>query len=371
MKQCNAMWAFRLLPMGAVFLTIPAAAAAGEDQATVAKDSVQVTAYTISSYRKNDDIWSWVPRTGFRVNGPIPSGGQLYMEFHLPGAAVPVKFDCKTLPVLKGYVWKTDCGGRSIPEDKASTYTGAVNFSIHLRNELAGTDATLFTGKTKIAKAHSRDRGPKAANHFVYYVDHDWNMPIGYIFLTPSDAGDWKLPELNAAFWYRGSSGLFEPHLFYQGKEVGRITFEGEEVGKASCSDEVQNSVTHYVDDSLPQKAQWSRVKCLFGNVHGWNKTGKTASLRGMVGDLHVLSANPGEYEIKILWKNHLARSIKFTVGPDGKFDNGIAAANNLGSDRAIIPVQVIGGEDGTWNREAWKTEAFYANPLKGFTPVQ
>jgi hypothetical protein len=57
-------------------------------------------------------------------------------------------------------------------------------------------------------------------------------------------------------------------------------------------------------------------------------------------------------------------------VGPDGKFDNGIAAANHLGSDRVIVPVQILDAQDGQWNRSAWKTDAFYSNPLKGFTPV-
>lgn len=66
---------------------------------------------------------------------------------------------------------------------------------------------------------------------------------------------------------------------------------------------------------------------------------------------------------------SQLARSIKFTVAPDGKFDNGIATANKLGSDRVIVLVQIIGDQDGQWNRAAWKTEAFYGNPLTGFTP--
>jgi len=65
---------------------------------------------------------------------------------------------------------------------------------------------------------------------------------------------------------------------------------------------------------------------------------------------------------------NRLARSIKFTVAPDGKFDNGIATANKLGSDRVIVPMQIIGDQDGQWDRIAWK-EAFYGNPLTGFTP--
>jgi hypothetical protein len=71
-----------------------------------------------------------------------------------------------------------------------------------------------------------------------------------------------------------------------------------------------------------------------------------------------------------LLWNNKLARSIKFTVAPGGKFDNGIATSNLLGSDRVIVPVQIIGDQDGMWNKTAWQTEAFYGNPLKGFTAL-
>ena len=61
----------------------------------------------------------------------------------------------------------------------------------------------------------------------------------------------------------------------------------------------------------------------------------------------------------------------KFSVGPDGKIvANGIATANKLGSDRVIVPVQIIGDQDGQWNRAAWKTDAFYGNPLTGFTAL-
>jgi hypothetical protein len=35
-----------------------------------------------------------------------------------------------------------------------------------------------------------------------------------------------------------------------------------------------------------------------------------------------------------------------------------------------IIPVQIIGDQDGTWNKAAWQTEAFYGNPLKGFAAL-
>jgi hypothetical protein len=49
-----------------------------------------------------------------------------------------------------------------------------------MRNELSGTETTLFNGKMKVVKAPSNEAS--YVNHFVYYVDHDWNLPIGYIF---------------------------------------------------------------------------------------------------------------------------------------------------------------------------------------------
>jgi hypothetical protein len=342
--------------------------AASQDQPTIAKDSIQVTPFTFNVYKGNYDVWSWVPRMEFRVNGPIPSGSQLYAEFTLPGTGPWVKFDCRTEETEKGRWWKTECGGRDIPEAKGSTYTGPVNFTIRMRNELAGTDATLFTGRMKVLKAHSNEaQGPKFVNHFVYYVDHDWNLPIGYVFLTPDDTRGWKYPRFNLAFWVRGEAVNFQPHLFYQGKEVGKMFFEGEEVGKPGCEAELENATTHYVEDSMPQKAKWARVICSFPSVLGWDKTGEGP---GMFGPLYNLSANPGDYEFKLLWNNHLARSIKFSTGPDGLVDNGIATSNKLGSNRIIVPVQIIGDQDGPWDKTAWKLDAFYGNPLTGFTAL-
>ena len=59
---------------------------ADDDEPTIAKDSIQVTAFTFNVYHKNFDIWSWVPRAEFHVNGPIASGSQLYAEFTIPGS---------------------------------------------------------------------------------------------------------------------------------------------------------------------------------------------------------------------------------------------------------------------------------------------
>jgi hypothetical protein len=352
-----------LSPMTGLLLPARSASAA-DDPPTIAKDSVQVTPFTLNVYQKNFGTWSWLPRIAFRVNGPIASGSQLYAEFAIPGGP-PIKFDCSTSETPKGRWLKTECGGRDVPEDKGSLYTGPVHFSIKMRNELSGAaDATLFAGQTKVGKVRSNDHGPKAANEFVYFADHDWNLPIGYVFLTADDLKAWNLPAFHVAFWVRGEATHFEPHLFYKGSEVGKKFYGGSEVGKASCDTEVEDNVTQFVEDAVPQKARWTRVACSFPNVKGWDKTGAAP---GMFGPLYTLADNPGDYEFKLLWNNHLARSIKFTAGADGKFDNGIATSNKLGSDRVIVPVQILGDQDGNWDRTAWRS-AFYGNPLTGFT---
>jgi hypothetical protein len=314
-----------------LLLLSPAGAAARQEQPTVAKDSLQVTAFTNNSYKGNYDVWSWVPRFEFRVNGPIPSGSQLFVEVQQPGGTAP--------------------------------------FAIKLRNELAGTNTTLFNGRMKVGKTLSNEAGPKAAQKFVYYIDHDWNLPIGYIWYTPDSVYGWDYPQFNVAFWVRGDAYKFDPHLFYKGQEVGRLFMDGMQVGKASCEAKVENNTTHYVNEGVPQKAKWARVECSFPIVKQWDKTDGGKG-QPNTNEMFKLASNPGEYEFKVLWNNKLARSIKFTVGPDGKLDNGIATSNKLGSDRVIVPVQIIGDQDGTWDRTAWKADAFYGNPLTGFTAL-
>ncbi len=64
-----------------------------------------------------------------------------------------------------------------------------------------------------------------------------------------------------------------------------------------------------------------------------------------------------------------LCRETKFSIGPDGKFvDNDIVAANKINSTAILYPVKVVGSGDGQWQPLAWKTDAFYGNPLTGFT---
>ncbi|HYR75910.1 MAG TPA: hypothetical protein VEM96_08710 [Pyrinomonadaceae bacterium] len=331
--------------------------AAGQEQPAVIKTSLQVTARTLNFYGKNRNLWSWVPYFRFSLTRDRGSGDQHYVEYTIPGAGPALKFDCELNQKGDGF----ECGGRSIPEDKGSTYTGPVNFAIKVRNELQGTDATVFTGRMKVAKACTNPACPVTAGEWVYYVDHDWNLPIGHIFYNMKEP---DYPAFNVAFWVRGNTYNMEPHLFYQGKEIGVIFNDGIQMGKAICRAIVENEPTH-TPHNMVGGAKWSRMDCEFPIVKGWDNKGENQK------DIFKMAENPGEYEFKLLWNNKLARSIKFTVGLNGKLDNGIAAANKLGTGRVIVPVMIIGDQDGLWDKNAWKTDAFYGNPLSGFTPPQ
>jgi hypothetical protein len=343
-----------LLALVLGFLVVSAAtSAASQDQPTVMKNWVVVKANTINSYKGDFDTWSWLPLVTFRANGALPSGANVYVEFTQPGGTPWVKLNCEA----NGTAY--ECGGPNDPKEKSITATGPVSFAIKMRNELAGTEATLFTGKAKVEKVLSNESGPKAAKEFVYFVNQDWNMPIGYLVVPDNNY-------LNVVFWVRGDEGRTDPHLFYQGKEVG-VIFEGDiQVAAPGCSAEVDLNPTISTAESVPQGGKWRRMLCEFKVIRGEDK-GEGFGF----GKPHYLKENPGEYEFKLLRNNKLARSIKFTVGAGGSFENGINAANKVGGRRVIVPVTIIGDQDGVWDRNAWKTEAFYGNPLTGFTPPQ
>ena len=347
---------FALMALMVYPLTSSGTAAIGQEQPSIDKVTVQVTALTLNFHGKNRNMWSWVPLFRFSLTRDRNSGDQHYVEYTIPGAAA-LKFDCELNQRGNGL----ECGGRSIPEDKGSTYTGPVNFTIKMRNELQGTNATLFTGRMKVAKACTNPTCPNTAGEWVYYVDQDWNLPIGHIFYNMSEP---EYPPFNVAFWLRGSTHNMEPHLFHQGKEIGVVFADGVQMGKGVCRAIVENEPTHRPHEMVGG-AKWSRMDCEFPMVKGWDNKGENQQ------DVFKMSEHPGEYEFKLLWNNKLARSIKFTVGPNGKLDNGVATTNKLGTGRVIVPVTIIGDQDGQWDRAAWKTEAFYGNPLTGFIVPQ
>lgn len=342
------------------------ASARADDGPTVIKDSVHINVFQNMGYwapgAKDADftVTSWFPRVEFRVRGPIPGGSQFSVEFTKPDGSPWTRVDYPTDEIKAGETFHSVAPEPSRPEGekKYSKAIGVYGFKIHCKNELVGQDQVIFTGKFKVGKVDASLGIPKFKNKFNFYVDHDWALPLGYVGFS-QDTTTLITAHLMFWTWIKGDPNLtnMAAYVFYNGKQVASTKDEG--VGTAVEYEVEINTVPG--DKGDPTWKLWS----FQWGIVATNPKPDEALPAGY----YALDKNPGEYEVKVLRAGKLCRSAKFTVDSDGKVvDNGIAAANQLGTDRVVIPVQVLGADDGAWNKAAWKTDAFYGNPLQGFT---
>ena len=318
---------------------------------TVTRTRVVFKAVTINSYRGDPTVWGWLPEVSFITEGGEPYNGDYYVEVSQPGGAPWLKGGCETFTNMFIYTCDVPDGQK----ENAITATGVFSFSVKMGNPLEGTDKTLFTGRAKVEKVLSSEVGPTSARKFVYYTNQDWNLPIGYVFIGNND-------NLYVRFWVRGEdTASIEAHLFYRGQEVGRFEKYGYQYGASRCSPDIEYRPTRDAGAGAPQGAKWARMNCPFETVRTEPNPNSP--------EWHIISANPWEYEVKVLRNKRLARVLKFSIGPDGNIvDNGIASGNGMAwSNLIFVPVQVVGDLDGVWDRNAWKTDAFYGHPLNGF----
>jgi hypothetical protein len=334
----------------------PQAVAGAGGGIAVLKNLVWVNPRTVTSYKGDGSTYSWTPVIMFDTNGNTPSGAQFHAVVSLPGGAPWVDMDCTwSSSSQKSYY---QCGGPDFPEDKGTTATGVFPFVIKMRNELQGTDQTLFTGKVKIEKAPD-DTGTPAerAKKSFFYPNMDWALPVGYVYYSPADN------KLYTAFWVRGSTYKVAPHLFYQGKEVSLQDM------KPSCNDKMEVGDAYI--RSIKPAPFWKLVECQMTSAIQIRDKGEKLGV-----PVHYLMSNPGEYEIKVLWNDELSRSIKFSVSAGGDFAGGVPLLYKVrerDGDRqpgVIVPVTILDAQDGTWNKAAWKTDAFYGNPPPDFKPA-
>lgn len=315
---------FLLLVVFGLLATATPSPVCAQDELFVMKDSLLIKPQLGSPTAKGART-GWWPAIEFTVRGSIPSGGQFEVDFGYPAKPRWTKVACRDPEQAFGKEdqWKVFCSLES--GSSGTLYLGPVDFAINLRNPLSESNTVLYKGKFKAALDPNYADG--------YYADEDWRFPIGYVFF-----GEF----LTTRFWVRGVPQT-EAHLFYQGKEIAKT---------------IQNGNENPADAA---RYQWGYTEISFGGVYPKKVPDYAADPPNF-----VVPENPGEYEIKVLLYRQLARSIKFTVLPDGTIDNSIATANNLRIDNALVPVRVIGTIH-PWNKLAWKTEAFYGNPLTGF----
>ena len=337
---------------------------------SINKSSIQFFLQIHKGFKGDPETWSWTPTISFRANGPFSAGSALSVEYSLPGKTW--KFDCVPKEAGPSSAWVgVDQCGQNPPDSEAVTYTGSVDFKVNLKNELEGKSAILLSGKFKVEKFHEGVVNlPKFQNNFVYYVNYDWTLPIAYVYdelvynwergypIGNNNVPNLSRSHLMAAFWFKGNNksviySQYAAYLYYQGQMVGEASGDFAHCEVVNRPDSNQESPNAYCQTVFSfQKAMlWDKQPTLMEP-----------------GFYYEMYKHPGDYEIKVLQNGKLARTAKFSFGSDYKIaDNGIVKQNNLGILRVLVPAQIIGDQDGQWDRNAYKGDAFFGNPLNGF----
>jgi len=206
---------------------------------------------------------------------------------------------------------------------------------------------TVFQGKFKVGKFKTADTSPAYKNQYNFFVEQDWNLPIGYVWLNYGFSV--AAPRVCVSMWFKGglNDSDLEARLYRNGQEIDSTD--------TRYSTIMENEATHH----------WRRYDISWANFAALSDPEEERRIRSQV--KQIMQDNPGDYVVKVFYKGTQVREAGFSVGPDGMLvDNGIAKQNNFGDAKIIVPVKIIGALD-KWNPATWRTDAFYGNPLSGF----
>ena len=322
------------------------------------KDSINITTNVQNKYWKTPNEQnhsSWIPLIQF---------GLFYDE------SETIHYKVEWLNP-DGSLWFSDA-----VDDRRTTYSSEVfdtkatdaagTYGFRLVN--AKTKEVVFQGKFKVGKTFLNPKEPRYKNQAMFYVDNDWSLPVGYVGFDWNDSWDYD-PHPTVYLWFKGDlqASDLEARLFQNNQQItstddgGTITDDSTFAGKRNPDSCFQN----------PENCRYTlwtfnwknfRVESLDPVEHRLN-SGYSRQEPNAV----YTKDKPGEYTVKIFYKGQQVRETKFTVQPNGWLEpNAFASQIPLDRLKAVVPVKIMGTLD-KYNAAAWKTDAFYGNPLTGF----
>ena len=349
-----------MIPAALLLLAIAVGARAEEPQGPyVFKSSVRINTRKFLVYYPTPTAKepqyqtnSWAPRFEFNILGPLEGGSQISVSFTKPDGTKWISQNLTT-PETDAENFARFTSDALDLEKQAILQTGTAGMTITLSNALTKTSKTLFTGKFEVGKFRYSTADPNSKNPYEYYVNHDWELPIGQLAFDSQI--DSEAPHLRIHLWFRGkvSEQDMAGYLYYKGKQIASTKTAGG----------VKEMIN--VDTGISQPdTRWGRCTFFLDGV--------AEARKGMSANnyptMFFLDKNPGEYELKVLRDGKLARSTKFTIGADGKLvDNGLAAKNAMGFGVILLPVSVEPGVDPKADISKYKSQAYYGNPVVGF----
>jgi hypothetical protein len=320
-------------------------------------NSLEIKCLTRETYWKfpnQNDYSSWIPNVAFDVFYDDSARLRYVAEFFHPDGS-PWFSETLRQGLLsndKTVAFQSD-NSNELLNTKAVTTTGT--YGVKIAN--SKTNEVIFQGKFKVGKFKSKSNEPRYKNDFDFYVEHDWLLPIGYLGFESGTS--WESPMPTIYLWFKGDveEKELEARLFYNGQEIATTDTPEQ-------SDINEGGERFSSSKSSPDLHQWRLWEFTWFNFRVANGS---RYIRGKP-NMKFTEDMPGEYTVKVFRKGVQVREAKFRVGLDGLFvDSGLAGQINIINYTVILPVKVMGTQD-KWNAAAWKTDAFYGNPLSGFS---
>jgi hypothetical protein len=302
------------------------------------------------------DFHSWVPKIRFKTFYDSQRKIDWTVDFFNPDG---------TLWFSEPLAWGSKEADRSwslqssktdeMAETKSSIATGVFGFKI----KDAANGEVFYEGKFKVGK-HQPSHWKK--NQWDFFVDHDWEMPIGSVSYHFSNFGGLRNTGAFAAvvsMWFKGNlnDNTLTAKIYYKGVELASTN--GSKDSYAAGQRSTEQSIFNAANSHWQRwDFQWSN-RILVHNNGSFNPDNFP--------NAHFIDRNPGEYIVKVFKGGTQVRETSFTVGADGRVvDGGYYKPGYLFFHRVLIPVKVLDKTE-RYNPLAWKTEAFYGNPMAGF----
>ena len=316
------------------------------------RDTVEVQLQTKETYWKvptQNYYTSWIPRANFHLVYDGSAKLRFTAEWFNPDGspwfteALSYTHGGEVASIRSDY-------SDELMNSKAVVTTGT--YGLKITNGKTGE--VVFAGKFKVNKLPSFPGEAQYRNRAEFFVDNDWNLPIGYVGFS-ADAG-WTNPPPVVFMWFKGrlEQKDFEARLFLNGEEV------------ASTDDNGIVNVYQYRGENCLKFPDTCRLQ-LFGFY--WQKfiVENSNWVRDRKPNSIFTRDKPGTYTVKVFHKGIQVRETQFAIDSNGKIvRNAFSEQMTLNDHKIVVPVKVMGSLD-KWNPTTWKTDAFYGNPLSGF----
>ena len=322
-------------------------------KAILLRETVEIKPYTKESYWKfpnQGNYTSWVPQIDFRSfydgSSTLRYAAEWTNADGSPWFTEALRYQMngdQTASLRSEY-------SDEIFNTKAVTAIGT--YSVKVTDTKSGE--VVFQGKFRVNKRPFAPGDISLKNRNIFYVDNDWNLPVGYVGFNYDSTWDYLQPTV--FMWFKGriKAEDFEGRLFYNGQEIAS-TDGG---GWVNTSQYRGDDCTKYGQDCRLQLTTFMWNKFMLENSN-WVRRQKPDSL--------FTNDRPGQYTVKVFYKAQQVREANFTIDQAGhiapnQFSNQIYLANY----RVAIPVKIMGSFD-KQPAPTWKAEMYYGNPLSGF----